>query len=135
MRWMLAIGLVVLAATRAYADPEQPPHAVALLPLDADAKLELYGQPVASEVARALREAGIEVEVPGPKMGVPATARLVVDGTIKAGKGNTVVLTMRIRDALAGTFYDPISVTAATQTAMDHAAEELSGKMVPQVKS
>jgi len=134
MRWMLAIGLVVLAATRAYAEPELP-HAVALLPLDADAKLELYGQPVASEVARALREGGLEVEVVGPKSAVPANARVIVDGTIKAGKGNTVVLTMRIRDAIGGTVYDPVAVTAATQTAMDHAAEELSGKMLPQVKA
>jgi hypothetical protein len=134
MRWLLAIGLVVLAATRAHADPEPPARAVALLPLDADAKLELYGQPVASEVARALREGGVEVEVVGPKMAVPANARLVVDGTIKAGKGNTVVLTMRIRDAFVGTVYDTVPVTAATQTAMDHAAEELAGKVLPSVK-
>src|SRR5665811_771674 len=104
MRWLLAIGLVVLGSVQAFAD--EPAHAVALLPLDADAKLELYGQPVASEVARALVHGGIEVVVVGPKMAVPAQARLVVDGTIKSGKGDNVEITVRIRDALDGTVYD-----------------------------
>ncbi|MEO8845398.1 MAG: hypothetical protein ABI591_24290 [Kofleriaceae bacterium] len=133
MRWLLAIGLVVLASVQARAD--EPARAVALLPLDADAKLELYGQPVASEVARALVHGGIEVVVVGPKMAVPAQARLVVDGTIKAGKGSTVIVTVRIRDASDGSVYDTIPVIAATQTAMDHAAEELSAKVLPSVQT
>ena len=46
----IAIALVIAcAATSVRADPAS----VALLPLDAEAKLEIYGQPVASEVARA----------------------------------------------------------------------------------
>ena len=132
MKWLLAIGFVVLASVQARAD--EPQHAVALLPLDADAKLELYGQPVASELARALVQGGIEVVVVGPKMAVPAQARLVVDGTIKAGKGDTVLITVRVRDAIVGTVYDTIPVTAASQTAMDHAAEELSAKVFPSVR-
>jgi hypothetical protein len=131
MRWLLAIGLVVLAGVQARAD--EPAHAVALLPLDADAKLELYGQPVASEVARALVQGGIDVVVVGPKMAVPAQARLVVDGTIKSGKGDNVMITVRIRDALDGTVYDTIPVLALKQTAIDHAAEELSAKVLPSV--
>jgi hypothetical protein len=133
MRWLLAISLVVLAGVQARAD--EPGHAVALLPLDADAKLELYGQPVASEVARALVKGGIEVVVVGPKMAVPAQARLVVDGTIKAGKGDGVTITVRIRDASDGSVYDTIPVTAASQTAIDHAAEELSAKVLPSVQT
>jgi hypothetical protein len=133
MRWLLAIGLVVLASVQARAD--EPAHAVALLPLDADAKLELYGQPVASEVARSLVQGGIEVVVVGPKMAVPAQARLVVDGTIKGGKGGSVTITVRIRDASDGSVYDTIPVTAASQTAIDHAAEELSAKVLPSVQT
>jgi hypothetical protein len=127
------LAICLLFAT-AHADPEQPGHAVALLPLDADAKLELYGQPVASEVARALVQGGIEVVLVGPKMAVPSQARLVVDGTITTGKGAVVVITVRIRDAINGQVYDTIPVTAATQTAMDHAAEELSAKVLPSVR-
>jgi hypothetical protein len=132
MRWLLAIGFVVLASVQARAD--EPAHAVALLPLDADAKMELYGQPVASEVARSLVKGGIEVVVVGPKMAVPAQARLVVDGTIKADKGGSVTITVRIRDASDGSVYDTIPVTAASQTAIDHAAEELSAKVLPSVR-
>ncbi len=82
MKPLLAL-LVLVGVARA--EPE-PAHAVALLPLDADAKLELYGQPVASELARALVQGGLDVVVVGPKMAVPEKARLVVDGTIKFGK-------------------------------------------------
>lgn len=133
MRWLLAIGFVVLASVQARAD--ELPHAIALLPLDADAKLELYGQPVASEVARALVKGGLEVVVVGPKMAVPAQARVVVDGTIKADKGGAIMITVRIRDATDGSLLDTILVNAASQTAMDRAAEELSTKVLPSVKT
>ncbi len=117
----------------AHAEPE-PPHAVALLPLDADAKLELYGQPVASELARALVQGGLDVVVVGPKMAVPEKARLVVDGTIKAGRGDTVTLTARIRDSRDGTVYDTLVVTAASLTGIDRAEEELSAQVLPSVR-
>jgi hypothetical protein len=131
MRWLLAIGFVVLASVQAFAD--EPAHAVALLPLDADIALELYGQPVAREVSRSLVQGGIDVVVVGPKMAVPAKARVVVDGTIKGGKGGTITITVRIRDASDGSVLDTIPVTALSQTAIDHAAEELSAKVLPSV--
>ncbi len=130
MKPLLALLLLVGVAR---AEPE-PAHAVALLPLDADAKLELYGQPVASELARALVQGGLDVVVVGPKMAVPEKARLVVDGTIKAGKGDTVTLSARIRDSRDGTVYDTLAVTAGSLTAIDQAEEQLSGKVLPAVK-
>ena len=143
MRMLVAIVLAVVlsASGRAFAEPTaaQPPaeqaRAVALLPLDADAKLELFGQPVASEVARALVQGGLEVVVVGPRMAVPGKARVVVDGTIKAGKGTTVVLAVRLRDVRTGEVLDTIPVEAASMTAMDRAAEELSAKVLPSVKT
>ena len=124
---------LLLLARVAHAEPE-PAHAVALLPLDADPKLELYGQPVASELARALVQGGLDVVVVGPKMAVPEKARLVVDGTIKAGKGAIVTLTARIRDSRDGTIYDTLVVTAASLTGIDRAEEELSAKVLPSVR-
>ncbi|MEO8553628.1 MAG: hypothetical protein ABI678_26825 [Kofleriaceae bacterium] len=133
---LVAIALVVCTWTVALAQPVAPVHrAVALLPLDADAKLELYGQPVANEIAHAMVQAGLEVVLVGPKMAVPETARLVVDGTIKAGKGDIVTISVRVRDSRDGTVYDTLVVPAATVTAMDRAQQELSGKVVPAVKA
>lgn len=142
MRMLIAIVLAVVlsAAPRASADPiaakapAEPARSVALLPLDADAKLELFGQPVATEVARALVEGGLDVVVVGPKMAVPGKARIVVDGTIKAGKGSAIELSVRIRDVRDGSVLDTIPVEAS-MTTMDRGAEELSAKVFPSVKT
>src|SRR3954453_13253 len=99
---ILALGLAVVLAIAAPASAQPSNDAVALLPLDADAKLELYSQSIASEVARALAAGQIDVVVVGPKMAVPEKARLIVDGTI-TGKADNITLTLRIRDAHAGT--------------------------------
>ncbi|MFT3693661.1 MAG: hypothetical protein QM831_11010 [Kofleriaceae bacterium] len=132
MRWL---AIVCLLVSMAAAEPQdEPARAVALLPLDADAKLELYGQPVANEVSRALVAGGIEVVVVGPKMAVPAKARIVVDGTIKA-HGAAIDLVVRLRDSKTGAVIDSVNAQASSQTAMDHAAEELSAKVLPVVKS
>lgn len=125
---------IVCAWTAAFAEPQPAQHAVALLPLDADAKLELYGQPIANEISHALVQAGLEVVLVGPKMAVPETARLVVDGTIKAGKGEAVTMSVRVRDSRDGTVYDTLIVSADKMTAMDHAQQELSAKVLPAVK-
>ncbi|CAN5665370.1 hypothetical protein BH11MYX1_BH11MYX1_17560 [soil metagenome] len=67
-------------------------------------------------------------------MAVPEKARLVVDGKIQAGKGDTVTLSARIRDSRDGTVYDTLVVTAASLTAIDRAEEELSAKVLPSVR-
>ena len=142
MRTLVAIVLAVVlfASAHAFADPKgvqaqtEPAKSVALLPLDADAKLELFGQPVASEVARTLIQGGLDVVVVGPKMAVPGKARIVVDGTIKAGKGSAIELTLRVRDVRDGAVLDTIPVEAS-MTTMDHGAEELAAKAFPSVKS
>ncbi|MGE5184145.1 MAG: hypothetical protein ACM31C_18875 [Acidobacteriota bacterium] len=133
----LGIGLVlvlvlVLAPHRAHAEPKD---AVALLPLDADARLEIYGQPVASEIARALVAGGIDVVVVGPKMAVPERARLILDGTITAGKGEAVSLAVRIRDRKTGSVLDKLDATAPALTSIDRAAADLSARVLPAVQA
>src|SRR5262245_21708357 len=81
-RALMIVVWIVIGAVPARAET------IALLPLDADKRLEVYGQPVAAEIGRALKEAGIDVVVVGAKMDVPARAELIVDGTIKAAKGD-----------------------------------------------
>lgn len=136
----LVLAVVVCGSLRASAEPvasqapAEPARSVALLPLDADAKLELFGQPVATEVARALVQGGLDVVVVGPKMAVPGKARIVVDGTIKAGKGSAIELSVRIRDVRDGAVLDTIPVEAS-MTTMDRGAEELAAKAFPSVKS
>ena len=123
---LVILALVVALATPALADDS----AVALLPLDAEQKLEIYSQSVASEVARALVAGGIDVAIVGPKEAVPQRARLIVDGTI-SGKPDAVTLTLRVRDARAGTVLATLPVSAATVT---KATEDLSAKVLPAVK-
>ena len=129
MRWFVAGLLVLGLAARAHAQASD--NAVALLPLDADAKLELYSQSVASEIARALAAGQLDVVVVSPKMAVPTKARLIVDGTI-TGKGDQITLTLRIRDARAGTV---LATLPATATSVSDATEQLSGKVLPAVRT
>src|SRR4249919_3150487 len=90
--WTLAAGWVIGVASPARAEPAAQGDAVALLPLDAERSLEIYGQPVASELARALVAGSVQVVVVGPKMAVPERARLIIDGTISLGKASAVTI-------------------------------------------
>lgn len=108
---------------------------VALLPLDAEKGLEIYGQPVASEVARALREGKIEIEVIGAKMAVPDTAKLIVDGTIAAGKNKKdIVLSLRIRNPVDGVVLATVQSTAAGIANIDKAAADVSARLMPALR-
>jgi len=124
----LVIAWLLVAATPARAD-----H-VALLPLDGEKRLEIYGQPVAAELARALNASGVEVIVVGAKMTVPEKAKLIVDGTIKA-KGQTVTLELRIRDARDGTTLESVPPSSGALMNIDKVAAEAAGRVVPAVKT
>jgi hypothetical protein len=133
--------LLCALASAVHADPSAPravprqglPGVVALLPLDADAKLEIFGQPVASEVARALVAGGLDVVVVGPKMAVPDRARVIVDGTIVA-VGDGVKLVARIRDRETGKVLEAVPASADSLNSIDRAASELSSKVLPAVQ-
>ena len=127
---IVAVGLAA-GGGRARAEAPVPGDAVALLPLDADQRLEIYGQPVASELARALAAGGVDVVVIGPKMAVPQRAKLIVDGTISASKADLVTLTLRIRNPVDGTTVGSTQATAQGLPNIDKAAAELSAKILP----
>ncbi len=113
-------------------------HTVALLPLDADARLELYGQPVASELARALSAGALDVVIVGPKLAVPDRAVLVVDGTIKQGAPGapqSIVLAVRVRNPRDGRVIEQVAATAATLSTIDTAAADLSARVLPVLRA
>ncbi len=126
--WLIVLALIasVRPATAA------PKATVALLPLDTDHRLEIYGQPVASEIARALTSPEIELVVIGAKMAVPERATLIVDGTITA-KGDNVTIALRVRKRVDGTTLDTLSASAPLAE-LDKAAGDLAARLLPSVK-
>lgn len=127
---MRALVLLVLFATTAHADEGK----VALLPLDAAAKLEVYGQVVASEIAQALIAGKIDVVVVLPKMAVPEQTKLIVDGKISAGKGGAIELSIRVRDPKAVSVVQQFQATASSLENLDKTTKELSEKVLPVVR-
>ncbi len=133
----VGLGLAALAAAprRAVADPAPAGSGVALLPLDADRGLEIYGQPVASEIARALAAGNVRVVVVGPRMALPDQTPLIIDGTIAQGKGSAVTITLRIRRTDGGRLRRTALVATAPGLAkIDGAAAELSAQLLPVVR-
>lgn len=130
----LVVGLIVGLAAPGRAAAQPAGDAVALLPLDADRSLEIYGQPVASEIARALVAGGVQVVVVGPRMAVPERARLIIDGTIASGKGSAVTISLRIRNTIDGVTLDNLAATAPGLARIDSAASELSARVLPIVR-
>jgi hypothetical protein len=128
MRLLVTVWLACVT-TLAHADT------VAMLPLDGEQRLDIYGQPVAAEIARALRADGVDVVVVGARMGVPDRVQLIVDGTIKMGKGKQITLSIRVRDPRDGTVLDTLPAPATSLDELDKAAAELSARVVPRVKS
>lgn len=126
---LLVIVWLALVTSSAHADT------IAMLPLDGEKRLELYGQPVAAEIARALKAAGVDVVVVGARMDVPDRAQLIVDGTIKSGKGKDITLSIRVRDPRDGTVLETLPAPATSLDKLDKAAADLSARVVPLVKN
>ncbi len=128
MRRLLVLVLLAVLSSTALADT------IAMLPLDGEKRLEIYGQPVAAEIARALKAAGLDVVVVGARMDVPDRAQLIVDGTIKATKNKQIELSIRVRDPRDGTVLETLPQPASKLDELDKAAAELSARVVPTVK-
>jgi hypothetical protein len=132
---MLAmIAAIALAPAVARADGDYA-NQVALLPLDADQQLDLYGQPVASAIAHELTAGGIDVVVVSGKGHVPKV-RLIVDGRIAAGKGDTVVLSIRIRDPDGDVIKTlPVTDAPVPLVSIDKAAAALAAAALPVIRA
>lgn len=131
----VGLGLAALAAAPRSALAEPAGYGIALLPLDADKGLEIYGQPVASEIARALAVGNVRVVVVGPRMAVPDRTPLIIDGTIAQGKGSAVTIALRIRRTDGGRLRKTSLVATAPGLAkIDGAAAELSSQLLPVVR-
>lgn len=137
---VIACGIAAIASAVAVAQPDPPdPHpaakvTVALLPLDAEARLALYGQPVAAAISTALAAEGVDVAVVGQGDPVPTRAVLVVDGRIEK-KGKGIKLALRIRDPARAEVMAEVTATAATLTAIDKAAHDAATKLIPEVRT
>ena len=126
---MRALVVLVLLASPLHADD------VALLPLDASAKLDVYGQPVASEIARALIAGELDVVVVLPKMNVPDSAKLIVDGKIASAKGGAIELAIRVRDPKSGTILHTLEASAPSLATLDKTTAELAQKLLAVVRA
>lgn len=126
------IALVMVACVGvARAEPAPATDTVALLPLDAEHNLEIYGQPVATQLAKALTQGAIQVVVVGARMAVPSQAQLIVDGTLAADKAGAIKVTIRVRNALDGKMVDRLTETAPELARLDTATTKLSARLLP----
>lgn len=125
---LIAVLCIAPRIARAESEP------VALLPLDANGRLEIYGQPVAAEIARALTDGKLTVVVVEANMVIPDGTKLVVAGSITA-KGSTVVLGVQVRNPADGTVTDKLEEPAANVAAIGKAAAKLAERLAPVVKA
>jgi hypothetical protein len=126
---MRALLALVFCVSIASAD-----NAVALLPLDSSAKLEVYGQAVASEIAQALQAGSIDVVIVLKNMRVPDHAKLIVDGKMSPGKGTAIDLTIGIREPNKTDYVQQFRATAASLEQLDKTTRELAAKVLPAVR-
>ncbi|MBX3162498.1 MAG: hypothetical protein KF773_41425 [Deltaproteobacteria bacterium] len=125
----MAVALVCVWA--AVARAEAPGRdAIALLPLDTEPRLEIYSQPVATEIARTLDVPDLDVVVVGAKAVVPERARLVVFGKMTSKGGDSVVVTLHVRNPRDGKELESLEMTSSLEK-IDRAAAELAGRLVP----
>lgn len=133
-RWLGALALLVALAAPATAQTSSGGASIALIPFTAEKRLKLYGTPVAAEITRALREAGLDVTLVSEGEAVPPRARLVVDGRL-VRKGAGVVIEARIRDPERGVDVARPSGTAPALGDIDRAAAAVAGELVTSIRA
>lgn len=116
----------VAGSAPAFADA---PATVAVIPLQAERRLALYGQPVASELANALRGAGFDVALVAEVSDVPTRAWLVVDGRL-VRTGSAVAIELRIRDPEHATDVARLAARAGKLSEIDGATRALAAELI-----
>lgn len=125
--WCFGLGA---GGSQAFADG----GTVALLPLDAPGKLAIYGQPVAAEIARALKEAGLDVVVVGEQMAVPREAVLIVEGSLVSAR-KRVKIELRLRALDSRTPLAKVTSPESPLEKLDQAAGAAAATLLPQVRA
>jgi hypothetical protein len=127
-RWLVILAIVVdVGVVRA--DPIV--DTVALSPFDTDPALELYGQPVAAQVAKTLKAAGLDVVVlAGRNPQIPSGIRLTVNGKLE-GSGREVVISVSVRDLGLGEKVDGAESDPVPLKHIDAGAADLANKLLP----
>jgi hypothetical protein len=129
----IAIVAVVCMLGVAHADPPSR-DSIALLPLDTEARLEIYGRPVVTEIARALADGSdLEVMVIGAKGTIPPRAKLVVRGVLASKGGDSVQVTLYVRNPRESKDLESIEASSSLET-IDRGAGELAKRLVPILK-
>ena len=141
VRALAAVGLISLALVCAAAPASAAADAgaasagrVAVLPFAGEGRMALYGQPVAAQVAKVARAAGLEIVLLTAGAAVPADARLVVDGRL-VRSGAAIVLEARVRDPERGVDVARRSATAASLAVVDQAADDVASALVPAIRA
>lgn len=106
------------------------PRKVALLPLDAAGKLELYGHPVAAEVARTLASPEVEIVLVGTDAAVPLDAVLLIEGELSTSR-RRVMVELRLRTLESRTPLATVSATERSVASLDRAAVEAAHRLSP----
>ncbi|MBL8626734.1 MAG: hypothetical protein JNK64_35930 [Myxococcales bacterium] len=120
--------LVLIALALARSAAADRPTTIAVIPLQADRRLALYGAPVASELATALERAGFEVVLVSDVAVVPSRAWLVVDGRLVAA-GKAVTIELRIRDPERAVDVTRLAARASTLASIDAATRDLAADL------
>ncbi len=127
---LLVIALIVhtLLAIDAASALADPPATIAVIPLQSERRLALYGQPVANELATALRAAGFDVVLVSDVSVVPTRAWLVVDGRLVRA-GTTIAIELRLRDPERAIDVARLAATADSLAELDRATRTLGAEL------
>jgi hypothetical protein len=104
------------------------PTTIAVIPLQAERRLALYGAPVASELSASLRHAGFEVVLLSDGTEVPTRAWLVVDGRI-LNTGKAITIELRVRDPEHAVDVARLAAHAVTVNEIDGATKALAADL------
>ncbi len=129
----MLLGTLTIGAPRTAA-AQDGRATIALIPFTAEKRLKLYGKPVAAEITRALREAGLDVTLVSDGDPVPARARLVVDGRL-VRHGGGVVIESRIRDPERGVDVARPSGAVDALDDIDRAAAGVAAQLVVAIRT
>lgn len=102
---------------------------VAVIPLQAERRLALYGAPVASALAGALRTASFDVVLVSDTSVVPTRAWLVVDGRL-VRTGGAIAIELRIRDPERAIDVARLAARAPALGEIDRVTRELAAELV-----